>query len=91
MPSPYDIPKIQSNINSIQSKTTESIPADKDRKENPQNQSQNNKEKEEKDSIILSSEVQKKFNIKKTNEQDFNEISNKKKQDEPGKNIDIKI
>tara|TARA_B100001029_G_C15062715_1_gene460039 strand:- start:2397 stop:2672 length:276 start_codon:yes stop_codon:yes gene_type:complete len=90
MASPNDIPKIQSNLNINQSVATESSKINKDRKENPNEQSGHEKEKAEKDSIELSQEAKIKLNnnnnsLTNTSENNFEEMD-----DIRGQNIDFK-
>ena len=91
MSSPSDIPKIKANINLIQPKATESIPIDKDRKENPHEQPEQQKENTENDSVELSLQAQSRLNDQLNENSNLSEISNQENvDDEPGSNVDIK-
>ena len=92
MASPSDIPKIQANINLNQAKATESIPIDKDRKENLHEQSKQQKEKTEKDSIELSTQAQSRLRNQQIEDAKLEEHESQEETDEePGSNIDIKV
>jgi hypothetical protein len=92
MASPSDIPKIQSNFNLNQTIATESSKIDKDRKENPHEQSESKKDDNEKDTFELSKQAQEKLEINKTENSKPNALSDEDdNEDEPGLNIDIKI
>ena len=92
MASPSDIPKIQANINLNQAKATESIPIDKDRKENPHEQSQEQKEETEQDSVELSTQAQSRLKNQQIEDSQLEEHESLEEPDEePGSNIDIKV
>ena len=92
MASPSDIPKIQANINLNQAIATESIPIDKDRKENPHEQPQQQKEETEKDSVELSTQAQSRLRNQKIKDSKLEEHESLEETDEePGSNIDFKV
>ena len=90
MASPSDIPKIQSNINLNQQVASESSKIDKDRKENPHEQPEQQKEEPEKDSVELSQKAQARLENKEVNPSDKSKIDLEENEDEPGRNIDFK-
>ena len=89
MASPSDIPKIQSNINLNQAVASESSKIDKDRKENPHEHTNQQKDEPEKDSIELSKLAKKKIEIKNDSSQEI-KTELEENDDEPGRNIDFK-
>ena len=90
MASPSDIPKIQSNINLNQQVASESSKIDKDRKENPHEQPEQQKEEPEKDSVELSQKAQARLENKEIKPPNESKIDIEENEDEPGHNIDFK-
>ena len=90
MASPSDIPKIQSNINLNQQVASESRKIDKDRKENPHEQPEQQKEEPEKDSVELSQKAQARLENKEIKPPNESKIDIEENEDEPGHNIDFK-
>ena len=89
MASPSDIPKIQSNINLNRAIASESSKIDKDRKENPHEQPNQQKDEPEKDSIELSQQA--KATLKsKTQSSHESEVELEENEEDPGRNIDFK-
>tara|TARA_B100001939_G_C16825038_1_gene566076 strand:+ start:51 stop:332 length:282 start_codon:yes stop_codon:yes gene_type:complete len=92
MASPSDIPKIQSNLNLNQPVATESSKIDKDRKENPHEQTDSDhpKEEAEKDSVELSQQAKAKLENQNPPPSEKSNDEFEDNEDEPGRNIDFK-
>lgn len=92
MASPSDIPKIQSNLNLNQPVATESSKIDKDRKENPHEQTDPDHTKEEttKDSVELSQQAKAKLENQDSLQSEKSNDEFENDEDEPGRNIDFK-
>ena len=92
MASPSDIPKIQSNLNLNQPVATESSKIDKDRKENPHEQTDPDHSKEEtaQDSVELSQQAKAKLENQNSTPSEKSNDEFEDNEDEPGRNIDFK-
>ena len=90
MASPSDIPKIQSNVNLNQPVASESSKIDKDRKENPHEQPEQQKEEPEKDTVELSYQAKAQLEDTKSDSSKNPNLEIEENEDEPGRNIDFK-